>query len=115
MSEGELRRLLAGRSAAEAGQLITFGIVPTAPETGYGYIEAAQALAAAPVPIARFVEKPNRAKAEEFLATGRFTWADIGAMIVTDFARVVRVRAAEDYAHIGRWHKAMSQRPSFAL
>jgi mannose-1-phosphate guanylyltransferase len=72
---GAFRRTVeAGRAAAEAGQLITFGIVPTAPETGYGYIEAAQALAATPVPIARFVEKPNRAKAEEFLATGRFTW-----------------------------------------
>ncbi|MCP9806088.1 mannose-1-phosphate guanylyltransferase/mannose-6-phosphate isomerase [Cyanobium sp. T1B-Tous] len=68
--------VIAGAAAAEAGQLVTFGIVPTAPETGYGYIEAAQALAAAsaPVPIARFVEKPDRATAEAFLATGRFTW-----------------------------------------
>jgi mannose-1-phosphate guanylyltransferase len=64
----------AGRAAAEAGQLVTFGIVPTAPETGYGYIEAAAPLAATPVPIARFVEKPDRASAEQFLATGRFTW-----------------------------------------
>ena len=66
----------AGMAAAEAGQLVTFGIVPTAPETGYGYIEAAQSLlgANAPVPIARFVEKPDRATAEQFLATGRFTW-----------------------------------------
>lgn len=66
----------AGLAAAEAGQLVTFGIVPTAPETGYGYIEAAQALAGAeaPVPIARFVEKPDRGTAEQFLATGRFTW-----------------------------------------
>ena len=65
-----------GMAAAEAGQLVTFGIVPTAPETGYGYIEAAQSLAGAraPVPIARFVEKPDRATAEAFLATGRFTW-----------------------------------------
>ena len=68
--------IAAGTAAAEAGQLVTFGIVPTAPETGYGYIEAAQSLAAAsaPVPIARFVEKPDRATAEAFLATGRFTW-----------------------------------------
>jgi mannose-1-phosphate guanylyltransferase/mannose-6-phosphate isomerase len=68
--------VVAGAAAAEAGQLVTFGIVPTAPETGYGYIEAAQSLAAAstPVPIARFVEKPDRATAEGFLATGRFTW-----------------------------------------
>ena len=79
----------AGLPAAEAGQLVTFGIVPTAPETGYGYIEAAVPLAAAgageasggqvaprpvAVPIARFVEKPDRATAEQFLATGRFTW-----------------------------------------
>ncbi|MBL6800941.1 MAG: mannose-1-phosphate guanylyltransferase/mannose-6-phosphate isomerase [Synechococcus sp. BS307-5m-G37] len=67
----------AGRSAAEAGRLVTFGIVPTAPETGYGYIEASEPLqpgALTPVPIARFVEKPDRATAEQFLANGRFTW-----------------------------------------
>jgi len=68
----------AGMPAAAAGQLVTFGIVPTAPETGYGYIEAEQPLdpAAAPTPVAirRFVEKPDRATAEQFLASGRFTW-----------------------------------------
>ena len=65
----------AGRAAAEAGLLVTFGIVPTGPETGYGYIEAAEALRSeAPVPIARFVEKPDRGTAEQFLAAGRFTW-----------------------------------------
>ena len=67
----------AGRSAAEAGRLVTFGIVPTAPETGYGYIEAAEPFSGGSlreVPIARFVEKPDRATAEQFLATGRFTW-----------------------------------------
>ncbi|MEB3262106.1 MAG: sugar phosphate nucleotidyltransferase, partial [Cyanobacteriota bacterium] len=66
----------AGLASAEAGQLVTFGIVPRGPETGYGYIEAAEPLAGAeaPVPIRRFVEKPDRATAEQFLATGRFTW-----------------------------------------
>ncbi|SBO43967.1 mannose-1-phosphate guanylyltransferase/mannose-6-phosphate isomerase [Cyanobium sp. NIES-981] len=70
----------AGLATAEAGRLVTFGIVPTAPETGYGYIEAAEPLAVAAgsapraVPIARFVEKPDRATAEGFLASGRFTW-----------------------------------------
>ena len=65
-----------GMSAAEGGQLVTFGIVPTAPETGYGYIEADEPLDSTnmPVPIARFVEKPDRSTAESFLATGRFTW-----------------------------------------
>lgn len=63
-----------GMAAAEAGRLVTFGIVPTAPETGYGYIEAAGVAEQEPVPIARFVEKPDRATAEQFLASGRFTW-----------------------------------------
>jgi mannose-1-phosphate guanylyltransferase/mannose-6-phosphate isomerase len=65
----------AGIAAAEAGRLVTFGIVPTAPETGYGYIEAAAPLTPTePVAIARFVEKPDQATAETFMATGRFTW-----------------------------------------
>ncbi|MBE9173383.1 mannose-1-phosphate guanylyltransferase/mannose-6-phosphate isomerase [Cyanobium sp. LEGE 06143] len=74
------RTVEAGLGAAMAGQLVTFGIVPTAPETGYGYIEAAALLPTAgtadpqPVPIARFVEKPDAATAESFLASGRFTW-----------------------------------------
>jgi len=66
-----------GRRAAEAGRLVTFGIVPTAPETGYGYIEAAEPFRPGElteVPIARFVEKPDQATAEEFLQAGRFTW-----------------------------------------
>ena len=67
----------AGRNAAEEGRLVTFGIVPTAPETGYGYIEASESLdgsALTPLPIARFVEKPDQATAKQFLASGRFTW-----------------------------------------
>jgi mannose-1-phosphate guanylyltransferase len=77
-AEGFRSTVAAGISSAEAGALVTFGIVPTAPETGYGYIEAAAPLKSEgplqPVPIARFVEKPDRATAEQFLATGRFTW-----------------------------------------
>ena len=76
--------------AATAGRLVTFGIVPTAAETGYGYIEAAEPMGqgpaghgpvgqgpagqAVPVPIARFVEKPDSATAAAFVASGRFTW-----------------------------------------
>ena len=74
---GFRQAVASGRGAAEAGRLVTFGIVPTAPETGYGYIEAAEPFQPgelADVPIARFVEKPDQATAEQFLATGRFTW-----------------------------------------
>ena len=67
----------AGREPAEQGRLVTFGIVPTGPETGYGYIEAAELCEPGSlqgVPIKRFVEKPSLAKAKEFLSSGRFTW-----------------------------------------
>lgn len=53
---------------AQSGLLVTFGIHPEAPETGYGYIEAEGN------EVIRFVEKPNLAKATEYLASGRHLW-----------------------------------------
>jgi mannose-1-phosphate guanylyltransferase/mannose-6-phosphate isomerase len=66
----------AATELAEQGYLVTFGIVPTAAETGFGYIEADQArkLGGAGLAVRRFVEKPARAKAEEYLASGRHFW-----------------------------------------
>ncbi|NBU24557.1 MAG: mannose-1-phosphate guanylyltransferase/mannose-6-phosphate isomerase [Gammaproteobacteria bacterium] len=65
--------------AAEAGRLVTFGVVPEGPETGYGYIRrAAQPIdpgaAGAVYPIDRFVEKPDLATAERFVASGEYYW-----------------------------------------
>lgn len=63
-------------AAAAAGHLVTFGIAPTAPETGYGYIQRGEALDVADgtYKVARFVEKPARALAERFLADGEHLW-----------------------------------------
>lgn len=58
---------------AQQGQLVVFGIQPIGPETGFGYIEVAQ-VGAAPQPVLKFVEKPDRATAMGYLATGRFYW-----------------------------------------
>lgn len=61
--------------AAEQGKLVTFGIVPSHPETGYGYIEAGAAFTGGDArAVQRFVEKPDKATAEEFLANGHFFW-----------------------------------------
>ena len=69
--------------AAEAGRLVTFGVVPEGPETGYGYIRrAAEPLAGLPgappgsavYPIDRFVEKPDLATALRFVASGEYYW-----------------------------------------
>ena len=66
----------AAQALAAQGYLVTFGITPTGPETGFGYIEAddARKLGAAGLAVRRFVEKPARAKAEEYLASGRYYW-----------------------------------------
>lgn len=65
-----------GRAAAEAGRLVTFGIVPTAPETGYGYIACGAALETLPgtFRVDAFVEKPPRDVAEAYVAGGRHFW-----------------------------------------
>jgi mannose-1-phosphate guanylyltransferase/mannose-6-phosphate isomerase len=59
---------------AREGWLVTFGIAPTRPETGFGYIEAGEALSAGAAKVARFVEKPNLARAQEYVAQKRFSW-----------------------------------------
>ena len=65
----------AAAARAQAGDLVTFGITPTRAETGYGYLELAadaDAAAASPQTLARFVEKPDSARAAEMLAAGNF-------------------------------------------
>ena len=64
--------VLAALPAAERGALVTFGIVPTAPETGYGYIKARSGEGVRAVE--RFVEKPDPATADAYLASGGYYW-----------------------------------------
>ena len=61
-------------AAARGGRLVTFGVMPRHPETGYGYIEAGAPLANGVLEVARFVEKPDLARAQEMLASGKFSW-----------------------------------------
>lgn len=63
----------AGAEAARAGRLVVFGIKPTQPETGYGYIEVA-AESGGTFDVSRFVEKPDLATARSYLQAGNFYW-----------------------------------------
>lgn len=62
------------RQTAMLGKLVTFGIKPTHPETGYGYVEADQALTTGAFAVKRFVEKPSLDVAKDYVASGRFYW-----------------------------------------
>ncbi len=65
-----------GRVEAEAGKIVTFGIAPQYPETGYGYLELAQVPdeTAKAIDLVRFVEKPDAARATEMAESGRHLW-----------------------------------------
>lgn len=72
---GFLETIGIAMASAAHGHITTIGIVPTRPETGYGYIELADtATPNAAVPVSRFVEKPTRDVAEQFLAGGKHLW-----------------------------------------
>ena len=70
------RAIATAKAAAETGALVTFGITPSGPETGYGYIERGAALdgVKGAYRIAHFVEKPDHRTAETFIAGGRHAW-----------------------------------------
>lgn len=79
----ELRRVItAGTRSAESEALLTFGIIPTGPETGYGYIRTGKVFAQPPAPslqppileVLQFVEKPDHATAERYLDSGDYLW-----------------------------------------
>ena len=82
----------AGAEAARAGHLVTFGIRPDRPETGYGYIELGAPAQAGAQPFLRFIEKPQADAAAEMVASGRHLWNSgmfvYGAATILDaFAR----------------------------
>jgi len=93
----EFRKLLraAIEEAASSSALVTFGVQPTFPATGYGYIEIGDELGRrgkTPVhAVKRFVEKPDRERAEQFLATGRYLW-NSGMFVWTTSAILAALR-----------------------
>ena len=96
-SIGDLEKLHAAlgvaAAAARAGRFVTFGIVPTAPETGYGYIEIGAPLAEVPAAhvLSRFVEKPDAATARALVDGGRHLW-NSGMFVFTAATLLAQMR-----------------------
>jgi mannose-1-phosphate guanylyltransferase/mannose-6-phosphate isomerase len=59
---------------AQGGRLMTFGVVPSSPETGYGYIKCGESLGAELYDLERFVEKPDLATAQSYVDSGNYLW-----------------------------------------
>ncbi|MBA4163127.1 MAG: mannose-1-phosphate guanylyltransferase/mannose-6-phosphate isomerase [Erythrobacter sp.] len=94
----------AAKDQAQAGAIITFGIEPTRPDTGFGYLELADPAArnaARPQPLRRFVEKPDAAAAAAMLATGSYLWnAGIFLFSVATIIRAFRTHAPDIFAAV---------------
>ena len=89
----------AAADAARAGRLVTFGITPTAAETGYGYVEAGADLGGGVHAVARFVEKPDLETAEKMIAAGDYYWNSGTFMLgVGTFLREVESLAPATFA-----------------
>jgi len=87
----------AAKADAEAGKIVTFGITPDRPETGYGYLELDQdPPVGQTAPLVRFVEKPDKETAQDMLATGRYLWnAGIFLMKVSTVLKAFEAHAPQ--------------------
>ena len=72
--DGFKSAVMRAQALAERRYLVTFGIQPTHPETGFGYIETGEAIDNNGQLIARFIEKPDLAHAQQYLASGQYVW-----------------------------------------
>ncbi len=69
-----LRKIRVAVDAAREGAMVTFGVTPRGPETGFGYIEMGEAVSDGVRRVVRFVEKPDAATAQTYVDAGNFTW-----------------------------------------
>ncbi len=94
--------------AAAAGRLVTFGITPTAPETGYGYIRRGTPLEALPgaFKVAAFVEKPSLERARAYLESGEYLWNS--GMFLFPAARVLAELERFEPAVVAACRRALS-------
>jgi len=106
--------IAAGTPAAEAGALVIFGITPTAPETGYGYIRA-EAGEGAARKVAAFVEKPDLAAAQAYVADPAMSW-NAGIFLFRPAAFVAEAeRVAPDLIAAARTALAEARREGDAI
>lgn len=102
------RALETAAARADSGSVVTFGIVPTSPHTGYGYIQRGVAHNGGSFAIARFVEKPDLATAEAFLKQGDFYWN--GGLFVLKASNWLRALEAFQPAMLAACRAAMAGR-----
>ncbi len=88
----------AGLSAVDLGYLVTFGVKPTSPETGYGYLKIGEVLLDQVSTVSHFVEKPNAEWAKKYVDSGKYLWnAGIFLFKAADYLRELACYAPKIY------------------
>ena len=91
-----------GKELAEQGYIVTFGIKPTYPETGYGYIKTEKALSVG-YKVEKFVEKPNFETTKKYLDSGNYYWnGGIFMGKISTFLNEFKKYASDIYMHLGK-------------
>lgn len=104
-----------GKELAEQGYIVTFGIKPTYPETGYGYIKTEKALSVG-YKVEKFVEKPNFETAKKYLDSGNYYWnGGIFMGKISTFLNEFKKYASDIYMHLGNLDFSNSTQINFSV
>lgn len=100
---------------AERGYIVTFGIRPNYPETGYGYIKTEQPLSCG-YKVEQFVEKPDLKTAEEYIKSGNYYWnGGIFAGKISTFFNEFKIYAEDIYNNLGKLDFSNSNQIDYAI
>jgi mannose-1-phosphate guanylyltransferase len=108
-AEGFRERLKKAVSLAQKNYIVTFGIKPDAPETGYGYIEGAKPVDKDALAVKRFVEKPDEKTAAKYLKAGNFFWNS--GMFAFKASEMIREFRTYEPAMLKKMQKIVSSGP----
>lgn len=104
-----------GKELAEQGYIVTFGIKPTYPETGYGYIKTEKALSVG-YKVEKFVEKPNFETAKKYLDSGNYYWnGGIFMGKISTFLNEFKKYAPDIYMHLGELNFSTSTQINYSV
>lgn len=111
------RTIAKASQLAKDGSLVTFGIVPSAPETGYGYIERGAELEKVDgYSVEQFVEKPDLEKAQEYLRSGKYLWnSGMFMFSASSYLRELKQHAPDIFAACHRAYADMERGKDFQL
>jgi len=103
------------RSLATSSRLVTFGIPPRSPETGYGYLQQGDEIAGGGVDVVKFVEKPDLATAQRYVDEGGYLWnSGMFLFRASVFLKQLKIHATDIHETCTATHAALERETDFA-